>query len=76
VPNRIYYRVTEMTKQEGKGRAKVFMKFIDLGAWTLTKDQKSLIKTTRGYAYSRRQRPDRLAGAVVTSPAIFFQAPI
>jgi hypothetical protein len=76
VPNRIYYRVTEMIKTEGKGRAKVYMKFIDLGAWTLTKDQRSLVKTTRGYAYSRRQRPDRRAGSTVLSPAIFFTAPI
>jgi hypothetical protein len=75
-PNRIYERVTEMTKAEGKGRAKIRMGYVDLGAWTLTKNQRSLIKTTRGYAYSKRQRPDRLEGAVVTSPAIFFEAPI
>lgn len=76
VPNRIYERVAEMTKAEGKGRAKIRMGYVDLGAWTLRKNQRSLIKTVRGYAYSKRQRPDRLAGAVVTSPAIFFQAPI
>jgi hypothetical protein len=76
VPNRIYYRVTEMTKVEGKGRAQVSMGFVDLGAWTLKNDQKSLVKTSTGYRHSARQRPDRVAGSAVTSPAIFFKAPI
>lgn len=76
VPNRIYYRVTEMVKAQARGRAKVSMKYVDLGAWTLTKNQRLLIKTTSGYRYSARQRPDRLAGATVESPAIFFSAPI
>jgi hypothetical protein len=76
VPNRIYERVTEMTKAEGKGRAKVRMDYVNLGAHALTKDQPSGIMTRRGWGYSRIQRRDRLAGAAVTSPAIFFQAPI
>lgn len=77
VPNRIYYRVTEMTKTEAKGRAKIRGGYVDLGVWTLRHNQRSLIKNSRGdYSYSARQRPDRLAGAAVTSPAIFFAAPI
>ena len=76
VPNRIYERVVDMVKAEGKGRAKVKMAYVDLGAWTLRKNQKTLIKTSQGYRYSARQRPDRLAGAIVRSPAIFFTAPI
>jgi hypothetical protein len=65
-----------MTKAEGKGRANVRMGYVDLGAASLKQNQRSRIRTTRGWAYSARQRPDRLAGAVVTSPAIFFTAPI
>jgi hypothetical protein len=53
------------------------MQYVDLDAWTLRKNQRSLIKQASGnYRYSARQRPDRLAGAVVTSPAIFINAPI
>jgi hypothetical protein len=76
VPNRIYERVVDMVKAHGKGRSKVRMAYVDLGAWTLRQDQKTLIKTPRGYGYSKRQRPDRVAGSVVKSPAIFFTAPI
>jgi hypothetical protein len=76
VENRIYYRVTEMTKAEAKGRAKIRMMYVDLGAHALTKDQPTGIMTRRGWGYSRIQRKDRLTGAAVTSPAIFFQAPI
>lgn len=76
VPNRIYERVTDMVKAQGKGRSKVKMGYVDLGAWTLRKNQKTLIKTSQGYRYSARQRHDRLTGAIVKSPAIFFTAPI
>src|SRR4029077_20704325 len=77
VPNRIYYRVNEMLQAQAKGRAKVRMIYVDLGAWTLTKNLKTLIKTSGGgYRYSARQRPDRLEGAIVTSPALIFTAPI
>ena len=76
VPNRIYERVTEMTKAEGKGRAKVRMGYVDLGAHALTKNQPTGIMTRRGWGYSRIQRRDRLAGAAVKSPAIFFASPI
>jgi hypothetical protein len=76
VPNNIYKRVTEMTKAQGKGRANVRMGYVDLGSHALTKNQKTGIMTTRGWGYSSRQRPDRLAGAAVKSPAIFFTAPI
>ncbi len=76
VPNRIYERVTQMTKAQGKGRAKVRLGYVDLGVWTLRKNQRTLIKTSKGYAHSARQRPDRLAGTTVKSPAIFFTAPI
>jgi hypothetical protein len=77
VPNRIYSRVTELTKAEGKGRAKVSMRFVDIGAWTLKADQPSRYRTTRGtYRTSPRQRLDRVTGSAVTSPAIFFTAPI
>jgi hypothetical protein len=76
VSNRIYYRVTEMTKDKAKGRAKVRMMYVDLGAHALKKDQPTGIMTRRGWGYSRIQRKDRLTGAAVTSPAIFFQAPI
>ncbi len=76
-PNRLYNRVMEMVKAQGKGRANVSMRFVDLGAWTLRHNQRSRFKTVHGkVATSARQRPDRLAGAIVTSPAIFFQAPI
>jgi hypothetical protein len=76
-PNRLYNRVMEMVKAQGKGRANISMRFVDLGAWTLRHNQRSRIKTAGGkYRFSARQRDDRLAGAVVTSPAIFFQAPI
>lgn len=74
VPNRIYERVTTMTKAQAKGLVKIKMGYVDLGAWTLRKDQRTLIKTSRGYAYSARQRPDRVAGSAVKSPAIFFTA--
>jgi hypothetical protein len=76
VENRIYYRVTEMTKAEARGRAKIRMMYVDLGSHALTKDQPTGRMTRRGWGYSRIQRKDRLAGAAVTSPAIFFQAPI
>jgi hypothetical protein len=76
VPNRIYYRVTEMTKAEAKRRAKIRMMYVDLGAHALKKDQRTGRMTRRGWGYSRIQRKDRLTGAAVTSPAIFFQAPI
>lgn len=76
VPNRIYYRVNEMLQAQAKGRAKVRMIYVDLGAWTLQYNQKTLVKNARGYAYSKRQRPDRLAGATVTSPALIFTVPI
>jgi hypothetical protein len=76
VPNRIYQRVAEMTKAEGKGRAKIRMGYVDLGAHALTKDQPSGIMTRQGWRYSKIQRRDRLTGAAVTSPAIFFTAPI
>jgi hypothetical protein len=76
VENRIYARVTEMTKAEAKGRAKIRMMYVDLGAHALTKDQPTGHMTKRGWGYSRVQRKDRLTGAAVTSPAIFFQAPI
>lgn len=76
VPNRIYERVTEMTKAEGRGRAKVRMGYVDLGSHALTKNQPTGVMTKRGWGYSSRQRPDRLRGAAVTSPAIFFAAPI
>jgi hypothetical protein len=76
VPNRIYQRVTDMTKQQARGRANVYMGYVDLGAWTLRYDQKTLVKTSQGYRHSARQRPDRLAGTAVPSPAIFFSAPI
>lgn len=76
VPNRIYERVVGMVKAQGKGRAKVRMGYVDLGAWSLKYDQKTLIKTPKGYAFSKRQRPDRVAGSAVKSPAIFFTAPI
>ena len=76
VPNRIYERVTEMTKAEGKGRAKIRMMYVDLGSHALTKDQPTGRMTRRGWGYSRIQRRDRLTGAAVTSPAIFFSAPI
>ena len=65
-----------MTQQQAKGRAKIYMAYVDLGAWSLRYDQKTLIKTSQGYRHSARQRPDRLAGAAVPSPAIFFAAPI
>jgi hypothetical protein len=65
-----------MTKAEGKGRAKVRMGYVDLGSHALTKDQPTGIMTKRGWGYSRIQRRDRLAGAAVTSPAIFFASPI
>lgn len=76
VPNRIYQRVTEMTKAEGKGRANVRMGYVDLGAHALAKNQPTGRMTARGWGYSSHQRLDRLAGAAVTSPAIFFMAPI
>lgn len=76
VPNRIYERVTEMTKAEGKGRAKVRMSYVDLGAHALVKNQPTGVMSARGWGYSRHQRLDRLAGAAVKSPAIFFMAPI
>jgi hypothetical protein len=76
VPNRIYYRVTEMVKAEAKGRGKVSGGYVDLGVWSLKNDQKSLVKTATGYRHSARQRLDRVAGSAVTSPAIFFKAPI
>jgi hypothetical protein len=76
VPNRIYERVTQMTQAEGKGRAKVRMGYVDLGSHALTKNQPTGIMTRRGWGYSRIQRRDRLAGAAVTSPAIFFASPI
>jgi len=76
VPNRIYERVAEMTKAQGRGRSKVSLRYVDLGSHALRKNQKTGIMTKRGWRYSSRQRPDRLAGAAVTSPAIFFTAPI
>jgi len=76
VPNRIYERVTQMTKAQGKGRVKVAMRYVDLGSHALAKNQKTGIMTRRGWGYSSIQRRDRLTGAAVTSPAIFFQAPI
>jgi hypothetical protein len=42
----------------------------------LTKDQPTGIMTRRGWGYSKHQRLDRLTGAAVTSPAIFFASPI
>ena len=76
VPNRIYERVTQMTNSQGKGRAKVSMRYVDLGAHALKKNQRTGMMTQRGWGYSSRQRPDRLAGAAVKSPAIFFTAPV
>lgn len=76
VPNRIYERVAKLAGDRDKGRMKVSMGYVDLGSWALKYNQKSLIKTTRGYAYSNRQRPDRVVGSAVKSPAIFFKAPI
>ncbi len=76
-PNRLYFRVGEMVQAQGKGRSKVTMGYVDLGAWALRQNQRTRVKTVGGkYRFSARQRPDRLAGATVLSPAIFFQAPI
>ena len=72
VPNRIYERVAATMNGKLKGAVKISMGYVDLGAWSLKNDQKTLIKTPRGYAYSSRQRPDRVAGSAVKSPAIFF----
>lgn len=73
VPNRIYERVaTTMNGKIKGGAVKISLGYVDLGAWSLKKDQKTLIKTSRGYAHSKHQRPDRVAGSAVKSPAIFF----
>ncbi len=75
-PNRLYERVTEMVKAQGKGMARVYMGYVDLGGYSLKQNQLSRSFANGVKRVSRRQRPDRAAGSAVPSPAIFFAAVI
>lgn len=71
VPNRIYQRVADMLKADAKGRSRISMGYVDLGAHYLTKDQPS--RRFNPLRHSALQRKDRVKGSVVHSPAIFFK---
>ncbi len=73
VPNRIYIRTGDDAKAKFGNVAKIRTGFITpTGAYRLKQDQASRSFTRGIRRVSARQRTDRLAGSVVTVPAIFI----
>lgn len=73
VPNRIYERVAKMAKAKYGNVARISMTYATVpGAYTLQKDNpaRAWLKNRKRWYYNAKQRPDRVAGAAVRSPAI------
>lgn len=74
VQPKIYQRVFDELKGRARGMSSIRFGFVDLGAYALKHNQAKRSFGPKGRRVSRRQRPDRVAGSSVTSPAIFFTA--
>ena len=72
VPNRIYERVTDMVKAQGQGEGEGSHGLCRSWRMDVAQEPADADQGRDGYRYSARQRPDRLAGAIVKSPAIYI----